>query len=57
MITRVEALKCLRSTQKWEDEDVQMAHLVADRVLCELLTTLGCGDVVEEWRKIRKWYA
>ena len=31
-------------------------HVRADEILCELLTELGCNEVVEAFNKIRKWY-
>lgn len=26
-------------------------------ILCDLLSVLGYGDVVDEWNKVGKWYA
>jgi hypothetical protein len=40
-----------------EAYDVGNAHMVADDLLCELLTLLNFEDVVDEYRKIDKWYA
>lgn len=37
--------------------DYETAHYLADKILCELLTTMGYDDVVEEYRKVGKWYA
>ena len=37
--------------------DYEQGHWVADRLLCDLLEQLDCKDVVEEWRKVGKWYA
>lgn len=37
--------------------DVEIAHGVADQVLCDLLTSLGYGDVVAAWDDVEKWYA
>ncbi|MCL7942072.1 hypothetical protein M8009_17450 [Halomonas sp. ATCH28] len=37
--------------------DQHMQHVDADEVLCEFLISLGHGDVVEEYRKIEKWYS
>lgn len=37
--------------------DAEAAHGEADKALCDLLIELGYGFVVEEWRKVRKWYA
>ena len=39
------------------DNDGELAHIVADRLLCDLLTDLGYGDLVKEYDKIGKWYA
>ncbi len=35
----------------------ESAHQAADRVLCDLLSALGYGDVVEEWPRVGRWYA
>lgn len=40
-----------------ESDDQENAHIDADKRLCDLLILLGYWDVVEEWNKIRKWYA
>lgn len=37
--------------------DIEEAHSRADEILCELLISLGCSDVVTAYRKISKWYA
>ncbi|MDI5922506.1 hypothetical protein QLQ86_17125 [Halomonas sp. LR5S13] len=37
--------------------DQHKRHVDADEVLCKLLVSLGHGDVVEEYRKIEKWYS
>ncbi len=37
--------------------DTETAHGTADGILCGLLESLGCGAAVEEYDKIRKWYA
>lgn len=37
--------------------DWEAAHGDADQVLCDLLTALGHGEVVEAWDKVGKWYA
>lgn len=37
--------------------DRAYSHLEADRILCELLTELNFGDVVDEWLKVSKAYA
>lgn len=54
-ITRAEAVKLLKAQQ--ENGDTETAHAVADSIICDLLETLGYGDVVAEYRKVEKWYA
>lgn len=58
-MTREEALKALADIQQEEKEsnDYEMTHADADSVLCQLLVSLGYGDVVTEYNRIHKWYA
>jgi hypothetical protein len=49
------ALLILQQEQK--NDDTESAHANADRVLCDLLTELGYGDVVAEYDKVNKWFA
>lgn len=37
--------------------DTEMAHSNADDILCDFLIYLGYKDVVDEYRKVSKWYA
>ena len=37
--------------------DVESVHAEADDILCQLLIILGCGEVVEKYNKVPKWYA
>ena len=37
--------------------DTEDAHYRADQALCDLLTALGYGKIVEIWLKVDKWYA
>ena len=39
------------------NDDTEAAHRDADQTLCDLLETLGFADVVEQYHRIRKWYA
>jgi len=39
------------------NDDTEMAHGIADDILCDALTALGYKNLVEEYRKIEKWYA
>jgi hypothetical protein len=50
-----EAIDRLRVCQ--QDTDTEAAHADADDVLCAFLKELGYGKVVEEYHKVRKWYA
>jgi len=50
-----EALKALIECQSLRD--TEEAHVIADRVLCDLLSELGYRDVVTEYEKVGKWYA
>lgn len=52
---REQAIKELKAYQA--DGDTEAAHGNADEVLCDLLIALGYQDVVNEWRKVDKWYA
>lgn len=51
-----EALSRLRELQH-PDSYPEDAHYEADDILCQFLEALGHGDVVEEFEKIKKWYA
>ena len=37
--------------------DTESNHILADQILCDLLTRLGYNKVVQEFKKIDKWYA
>lgn len=37
--------------------DTESNHILADEILCDLLTQLGYNTVVQEFKKIDKWYA
>ena len=54
-MTKGEAIAELISVQS--HGDVEMAHIRADQILSELLESMGCADVVEQYDLIRKWYA
>lgn len=54
-MTKEQAIEELKEWQKYNDEEV--GHARADDVLCDLLSSLGYDDVVDEWKKIDKWYA
>lgn len=54
-MTKEEAIKKLLECQ--QDDDTENAHADADDVLCELLNSLGYGEVVSEYEKVDKWFA
>lgn len=37
--------------------DIEAAHIIADEIICQLLTSLGYEDVIAEYNKIDMWYA
>lgn len=49
------AIQKLKELQKSEETD--QAHADADRILCDLLISLGYEDVIKEYKAIEKWYA
>lgn len=54
-MSREEAISKLKEAEScWDTEE---AHGQADDVLCDLLRSLGYGDVVDAWKKVPKWYA
>lgn len=52
---RDEYIKCLTELSK--DDDIEVAHMVADNVLCEILDELGYSDITDQYTKVPKWYA
>ncbi len=54
-MTQDEAITELRRLQK--DQDTEIAHVEADEVLCAVLKSLGCVEIVNEYEKIEEWYA
>ena len=50
--------RCIAVLRQLQDcYDTESAHIEADEALCGLLIELGYQDVVEEYNKVRKWYA
>lgn len=54
-MTREEAIEKLRALQT--SHDPESDHSEADKVICDLLTSLGYEDVVCEYDHVDKWYA
>jgi hypothetical protein len=51
---RKEAIDQLREIQ--EIANIEVAHRLADDILCRLLHSLGYANVVAEYSKVGKWY-
>lgn len=54
-MTKTEAIRILKINQSLGDTEA--SHSNADDVLCDFLIGLGHQDLVDEWRKVPKWYA
>lgn len=50
-----EAISQLKDLQ--ESNDTESAHAEADDILCTVLEVLGHSELVEEYKKVEKWYA
>jgi hypothetical protein len=50
-ISLTKLIECQKS------DDTEFAHEAADDVLCELLESLGYGDIVVEYRNVPRWFA
>ena len=55
-MTKLEAIAKLKEIQT-NSEDPDIDHRKSDCILCELLCSLDCEDVVKEFSKIEKWYS
>ena len=38
-------------------DDIERAHVEADKLLCEILINLGYTESVKVYKSMRKWYA
>lgn len=56
-MTREDAIARLKEAIADSIGDPEAAHSNADKVLTDLLTTLGYDDVVAYWNEVHKWYA
>lgn len=43
--------------QRHGDYDQDCGHRRADELLCELLLSAGCNEIVELYKKLDKWYS
>ena len=49
--------EALAKLSEIDEDDVEMAHIDADDILCDLLVKLGYSVVVEAYTRIPKWFA
>lgn len=50
--------KAIRELKKWQGEgDTEIQHSFADKILMDFLNSLGYKKIVEEYKKIPKWYS
>ena len=56
MIMDIEKYK-LRMKECIDNGDIEIGHIIADDLLCEILNELNHGDIVELYRKVKKWHA
>ena len=55
--TPEQAVQALKSIMTEKGMDTEYAHIKADNILCELLTSFGCQEVVDAYEDIPKWFA
>jgi hypothetical protein len=51
-----DALDQLNSHRPFEDDDPELMHCDADRVLRDLLRNLGCGEVVDVYEEMSEHF-
>ena len=51
-----EAIEKMKECVK-NNGDIEVAHLDADNILCDVLTQLGYKELVDIYKKVDKWYA
>jgi len=54
-MTRQDARIMIETTCHTDDEEQD--HVNADKILCDLLVSLKCEEVVRAWKKVKKYYA
>lgn len=56
--TRSQIIESLKKCTKEGEEtgNFDDSHEEADKILCDLLISLGYKDIVEEYLKVPKWY-
>ena len=58
MLTKEQKDKFIKKLKELSenDNDIEISHITADNILCKILSLLDCGEIVEEYDKIRKGY-
>ena len=50
-------LKRMNEVKQRYENDAEVAHSLADIILCDLLVSLGYTELVEVYNNLEKWYA
>tara|TARA_R110002049_G_scaffold281333_1_gene460835 strand:- start:6897 stop:7079 length:183 start_codon:yes stop_codon:yes gene_type:complete len=56
-LSKAAAVNLLKRIAETGEGDIEAAHVEADAILCALLIELDCGEVVEAWQSVPRWYA
>ena len=56
-MSRIDRKYIEKLRQLQDDTDEEKTHILADKILCDLLTELTYTDIVDEYNKVGKWYA
>lgn len=51
------AVRRLEEIAQVSEGDPEVAHSVADDILCKLLRRLGHGEVADAYERVERWYA
>ena len=54
---KTRAIAELNAIIKHNADDIELAHIAADEVLCEVLIELGLEEVADKFREMDKYYA
>ena len=59
MLTKEQKDKFIKELKELSKNDnaIEINHITADNILCEVLRLLDCDEIVKEYDKISKWYA
>jgi len=57
MDKQLEYLQRMKEIKEKHGHDKEISHGLADDLLCDILEDLGYKDVVEEYKKLPKYYA